>query len=85
MKDAIVDVILAAFAALGIFIGVVGLIFVLGLLMAIPVYFLANILFSAAFLTFVFGTAKLSFWQAYGLSLITGLLFKSSNSTKESK
>ena len=43
---------------------------------------MVNYLFTPALLTFVFGTAKIGFWQAWILSLLTGMLFKSTSTSK---
>jgi hypothetical protein len=55
----------------------------LSLLFAWATAALVNYLFAAAFLTFVFGTAKITFWQAFVLNLLTGLLFRSSSSSSK--
>jgi len=48
-----------------------------GLLCAWPLQLLWNWL-----MTDLFGLARISFWQAWGLFILSGLLFKSSNSSK---
>lgn len=56
----------------------------LALLMAFPTKWLVNYLFSATFLLYIFGVAKITIWQALWLNVLTGLLFRSSV-TKGSK
>jgi hypothetical protein len=62
-------------------LGLVVLLTGLGFLLAYPTMWLVNYLFSATFLTFVFGTAKLSVLQAWVLNIVAGILFKSTNTT----
>lgn len=56
----------------------------LGLLLAWPLMLMANYLFSAAFLTYVFGAPVLTFWKAYWLSVFLSWTVKST-STSSSK
>lgn len=65
------------------FIGLLVLIAVVGLLLAFPVMWLVNWLFVPSLLLAVFGTAQLTFWKAYGLLVLSGLLFKSTNSSSK--
>jgi len=51
-----------------------------GLITGYPVKWLMNWLLAPSFLLWVFGVSKLSFWKAYGLALLCGLLFKSTTS-----
>ena len=81
--DALKELFIAVFAALGVFAGVVALIFGIGVLCAIPVYLIINYLFSATFLTLVIGSAKITFWQSYWLTVLSGFLFKSSGSSSK--
>lgn len=62
-------------------LGGIALLTGLGFLFAFPTMWAANYLFSATFLTFVFGTAKLSVLQAWVLNIITGILFRSTSTT----
>jgi hypothetical protein len=73
------------FAAFGVVVGMLALIFGLSALFALPVYYIVNYLFSAGVLTAVFGSAKITFWQAFWLNILSGFLFKSSTGSKESK
>lgn len=66
---------------LGAFVGVIALVVGLGLLMAYPTMWVVNALFAPSFLTFVFGTSQIGFWQAVYLNFICGWLFKSTTST----
>jgi len=61
-------------------IGVVGLVVIIAALVSIPVWLLWNWLMPA-----IFGLKTISWLQALGLSILSGLLFKSSNgSSKQS-
>lgn len=51
----------------------------ISLLMAFPVMWLWNWL-----MPMLFGLIKLNFWQSFGISLLTKLLFPSSSSNKSS-
>jgi hypothetical protein len=62
--------------------GFILLVVVVGLLLAWPVMFLVNYLFTPAVILAVFGTAQLSFIKAYGLLVLCGILFKSESSSK---
>ena len=63
------------------FITVIAVAFGLGLLFAFPVAWLTNYLFAPTFLLFVFGTAQLTFWKAYGLAIFLGWLVKGTPAT----
>lgn len=58
---------------LGIF-GVIGLIFFMSFLYAVPVYFLWNWL-----MPIIFELPKITFWQSIGLCWFSGFLIKSHN------
>lgn len=79
------EVVVALFVALGALAGVIALIFGISLLFAIPVYLIVNYLFSTSALTAVFGCAKLTFWQAYWLSVLSGFVLRGTTSTKKEK
>jgi len=66
----------SASGCLGVLIGVVVLIVLVALIFTIPVYFLWNWLMPA-----IFGIKTITFWQALGLNLLCGFLFKSSGSS----
>lgn len=55
----------------------------LGLLLAFPTKWLINGLFSQAFLLFLFGTTKISVWTAWGINILCGLLFKSTETSSK--
>jgi hypothetical protein len=57
------------------FIGILVLVFVTALLFNYPLMLLINYVFAQSFLVFVFGTAKLTFWKTYALSIALSLLF----------
>lgn len=46
---------------------------------AFPIMLLVNYLFTTHVILAVFGVAKISFWQALGLGILSGMLFKSSS------
>ena len=52
-----------------------GLVFILSIIFCIPVYFLWNWV-----MPIIFGLTKITFWQAWGLTLLSGFLIKSNNS-----
>lgn len=60
-------------------LGVIALVLGLGLLFALPTMWIVNGLFSDKLLTSVFGSPSISIWQAWGLNIITSILFKSVN------
>ncbi len=66
--------------ALGVGIGVltIFIIAVVSIIAAIPTFFLWNWLMPT-----IFGIVKITFWQAWGVNFLAGVLFKSS-STKQS-
>ena len=55
--------------------------FVIGL----PVMWIVNYLFTQQILMAVFGIPQLTFWKAFWLANLTGLLFKSSSTGKKEK
>lgn len=63
---------------------VVGILLLAGIsvLGAYPTKWVVNYLFSATFLTFVFGVTKLNFGTALALNFITATLFKGTTSVK---
>jgi len=68
--------------ALGIGIGIlaIAVIAVVSLVAAIPTYFLWNWLMPT-----IFGINTVTFWQAWGINFLAGILFKGSSSSKNSK
>ena len=66
--------------AMGIGIGVILLIIfaVVSIVAAIPPYFLWNWLMPA-----IFGLTTITFWQAWGLSFLSSILFKNSSSNSK--
>lgn len=63
---------------------VVGVI-ILAILMAYPTKWAVNYLFTPGVLFSLFGTAKISVWQALVLNFIGGTLFKGGSSSSSSK
>ena len=62
--------------AVVVFLGFIVLAALLSLLSAVPVFFLWNWLMPA-----IFGLKIITFWQAWGLCWLFGLLFKSTSTT----
>lgn len=62
---------------------VVGLLIVviISTAVALPVMWMVNYLFTTSVIAFLFGTAQLSFWQAYWLAVLCASLFKGSTTT----
>ncbi len=59
-------------------LGVIGLVVVIAVLMTLPTMWLWNWLMPT-----IFGLIKIGFWQALGLNLLAGILFKSSSSSSK--
>ncbi|MBT4376740.1 hypothetical protein HOD29_05175 [archaeon] len=62
-----------------IFLGVI-IVFVASLILAWPVMLLWNWLMPV-----IFGLIKLTFWQSWGIMMLSGLIIKSSSSVSSSK
>ena len=60
-------------------LGVFALIAIIALLLSFPVMWLWNWLMPV-----IFGLIEIDFWQALGLNLLAGFLFRSSNSASSS-
>lgn len=58
-------------------LGVIALIVLLAILMALPTMWLWNWLMPT-----IFGLTKITFWQALGINLLTGILRSSYNKSK---
>lgn len=73
--------------AVGDIIAIVGavaaVICVVAVVMALPTMLIVNYVFSDAALVAVFG-GPLTFWKAFWLNFLCGILFKSSSSSKDS-
>lgn len=61
----------------GVVVLVVGLVAVMAIILALPTMLLWNWLMPE-----IFGLKTISFWQALGLLLLSGFLFKNSSSSK---
>ena len=72
-------------AVFGLFVISLALVLGLAMLMAYPTMWVMNYLFTAQLLAFVFGAAKITFWQAFFLNMITGVFFRSGGSSSSSK
>lgn len=64
---------------IGVGVFMILIIAIVGVIGAIPVYFLWNWLMPE-----IFGFKLITFWQAWGLILLSGTLFKDSSSSKSS-
>jgi len=60
-----------------IVLGAIALVFIVALLLAFPTMWLWNWL-----MPLIFGLIKINFWQALGLNIFTGILFKNTGSSK---
>jgi hypothetical protein len=69
------------------FVGTVVLMIIMvvgvALLIALPMMWMVNYLFSDAALISVFGTATIGFWKAFWLSVFCSFAFKSSSSSSK--
>ena len=61
---------------IGLMIGIIAVVVVMGVIMALPVMWLWNWLCPT-----LFGLPSLGFWQAMGLNVLCGILFKGSTSS----
>ena len=62
-------------------IAYIALIIGLALLFAFPLMWAINYVFASSVLLALFGVPQITFWKTVVLSIITGSLFKSSNTT----
>lgn len=60
-------------------LGAIGIVIIIALIVSLPVWLLWNWL-----MPIIFGLKAITWLQALGLSVLSGLLFKSSTSTKSS-
>lgn len=65
---------------LGVFFGVIFLVLISSLIMALPTMLLWNWL-----MPILFGLTKITFWQALGINIFTGILFRSVNTQNNNK
>jgi hypothetical protein len=63
-------------------IGILACILGLGLLMAFPLMWALNYVFTSAVLMALFGVSKLTFWKTVILSWVIAFLFKSTSTSK---
>lgn len=64
----------------GVFVAMAGIIVVMGLLWAIPTMLLWDWLMPE-----LFGLSTITIWQAWGINMLSGILFKSKSKSKETK
>ena len=64
--------------SLGTLIVAILLIAIFGLILAFPVMWLWNWIMPA-----IFGLVKISFWQAFGINLLCGFLFRGTTTIKQ--
>ena len=64
---------------------VIGLVLIVGLafLGAWLTAYAVNYLFTPVLLTYVFGVAKITYWQAFALNVLSGWLFKSHSTSSK--
>lgn len=62
------------FKFLGVFFGFILIVAIVSLILTLPTMLLWNWL-----MPILFGLTKITFWQALGINIFTGILFKSSN------
>jgi hypothetical protein len=72
------------FGAIAFALFAVGLLLIIALLMALPVMWTVNYVFSDAALIAVFGAPAIGFWKALWLNFVCGILFKSSSRSSSS-
>jgi len=65
--------------AIGVFIGFIVLLLAMACIMALPVMWLWDWLMPS-----LFGLGTITFWQALGLNIFCGILFKGSGGSKSS-
>lgn len=73
-------IVTAVVVGLGIFVAFIILLIFVSLIAAIPTYFLWNWLMVS-----IFGLKVITFWQAWGINFLAGILFKSSFASSSSK
>ncbi len=64
--------------AMAAVVGIFVLVFIVSLLMAFPTMWLWDWLMPV-----IFGLKEITFWQAFGINLLSGILFKSSNTSSK--
>jgi hypothetical protein len=62
---------------LGVIVTFLVILTVVALLIALPTLLIVNYLFTSAVLLAVFGIPALTFWKAFWLTVLSGILFKS--------
>lgn len=65
------------------FLGVLAVLLIACVVVAFPVMWLVNELFSPSFINSVFGVSQIGFSTALGLSVLCSLLFKSHSTAKD--
>jgi hypothetical protein len=71
-------------AGLIVFLGYMAMVVALAVIMAFPVKWLVNYVFTDAVRLTVFGVAQITVWRALALNILCGFLFKSSSSSSKS-
>ncbi|MGB7957236.1 MAG: hypothetical protein WCF77_00110 [Minisyncoccia bacterium] len=71
------------FKVVGAFVFLVGILVIVGLLMGYPVMWLMNYLIAPTALQAVFGISQMTFWKAFWLNVLCGLLFKTTVKTSK--
>lgn len=63
---------------------VLAIVTLVAMVMGFPTMWLMNYLFAPSFLELVFGVAKMTFWKAFWVNILAGILVKSSSSSSNS-
>jgi len=68
---------------LGVIVIFLVVITLIAFLIALPTLFIVNYLFTSAILMAVFGIPALTFWKAFWLNVLCGILFKSTQTNSK--
>ena len=68
---------------LGVIVIFLIVITLIAFLIALPTLFIVNYLFTSAILMAVFGIPALTFWKAFWLNVLCGILFKSTQTNSK--
>jgi hypothetical protein len=62
-------------------VGIIGFVVLVGFIIALPTLIIVNYLFTSAVLMVLFGIPALTFWKAFWLNVLCGILFKNTSSS----
>jgi hypothetical protein len=68
---------------LGALLAIIALVIIVGFIIALPTLIIVNYLFTSAVLITMFGIPALTFWKAFWLNVLCGILFKSTSSSSK--